>query len=249
MKILIIEDEYYTAEKLKKVLLELLPDCPDITHLSSVKEAKRWFDIYPAPDLIFQDIELGDGKCFEIYQSIEILSPVVFTTAYSEYALQAFELNSIDYLVKPYEKSDVSNVLKKFKKYRDIFYKGGSINRFNAQESQVKNQFLVKLGTKYYRISSEELLLIKSTEGVTYLIKKSGEKYPVDYTIDALEKVLDTQRFFRINRSCLICSDSIHELDSWFNSRLRIQFEDSYIDPEIVSRPRVKAFKNWLNQG
>lgn len=250
MNILIIEDEYHTAERLESIILNYNENYSIVAKLSSVEDSIAWFSNNKMPDIIFQDISLSDGECFEIYDQLDIDVPIIFTTAYSEYALQAFKLNSIDYIVKPYNKEDIDKVFEKLKSFKNIFKASDKeiLQELVFQKSsKIKNRFLIKLGDKYDYIKSKNIMYAFYDQGITFVLDFNKKKYPLDYSLTELENVLDSQLFFRINRKFIINVNSIRKISNWFNGRLKLKIEPDIDDEIIVSRERVKEFKNWLD--
>ncbi|AZQ61067.1 response regulator transcription factor [Flammeovirga pectinis] len=250
MKILIIEDELPTANYLEKLINQYNSSFEIVAKLSSVEDSIEWFKSNIQPDLIFQDISLSDGNCFEIYKQVTVQSPLIFTTAYSEYALESFQLNSIDYIVKPYGFEDIQRVLNKFSLYRDLFITSSPSSMNEIQENnkrKIKKRFLVSIGEQLRTVKAEEIAFIRFDEGLTFLHLYDDKKYPIDKSISTLESQLDSSQFFRINRKYILRIDSIKKINTWFNSRLQIETNPPTPEELIVSRDRVKAFKDWLD--
>ncbi|MBB3698418.1 LytTR family transcriptional regulator DNA-binding domain-containing protein [Flammeovirga yaeyamensis] len=250
MNILIIEDETLTADRLAGLIKEFDPELNIIGQVDSVESSIEWFENNKAPDLIFQDIELSDGNCFEIYDQVKVDVPIIFTTAYSEYALKSFQLNSIDYVLKPYDKKDIKRVLEKFLKYKNLFFttEQEGLKKVASPSSQnYKSRFMISIGDQFKSIKTEEVSYIKYEEGLSFLhLFDSTSRFPVDKSISTLEDELDPTSFFRVNRKYIIHINSISKINTWFNSRLQIDIGTD--DEIIVSRDRVKAFKEWLDQ-
>ena len=250
MNILIIEDEFHSAERLESIILNYNKNYTIIAKLSSVEDSIAWLKTNEMPHVIFQDISLSDGECFEIYDQLEIDIPIIFTTAYSEYALQAFKLNSIDYIVKPYNEEDIYKVFEKLNSFKKIFKTSEKEilqELLVSKTHKIKNRFLVKLGDKYNYIKSENIMYAFYDQGITFAFDSSIKKYPLDYSITELEKLLDSQLFFRINRKFIININSIKKISNWFNGRLKLKIQPDIEEEIIVSRERVKEFKNWLD--
>lgn len=251
MRILIIEDELPTANYLVKLIEKYNSTYEIIDILSSVEESIDWFSTNKQPDLIFQDIALSDGNCFDIYKTVKVQSPLIFTTAFSEYALESFKLNSIDYIMKPYNYDDIKRVLDKFFLYGNLFITGSSTTMLQVEEGndrKIKKRFLVSIGEQYRTIRAEEIAYIRFDEGLTFLHLFEGKRYPIDKSITTLENQLDTNLFFRVNRKYIINIEAIAKINTWFNSRLQIETSPETIDELVVSRDRVKTFKDWLDQ-
>lgn len=251
MKILIIEDEKHTAQRLEHLVLELKPEAQIVAMLSSVKSALDWFNNNEEPDLIFQDIQLGDGLCFEIYDVIDIKAPIVFTTAYSEYALKSFELNSISYVVKPYDKSDLQKV---FEKYEDVklhfkLPEAALLQEILVQKKTIfKRRFLIKIGEQYHVLNAKDIAFVVFDHGLSFAYTFNNERFPLDISMNELADQLDPNVFFRINRQSIINSASIKKISNWFNARLKLETEPKEAVEFVVSREKVKDFKEWLNK-
>ncbi|MBD0403773.1 LytTR family DNA-binding domain-containing protein [Flammeovirga sp. EKP202] len=251
MRILIIEDELPTANYLAKLIQKYNSAFEIVDILSSVEDSIEWFAENNPPDLIFQDIALSDGNCFDIYKSVKVKSPLIFTTAFSEYALDSFQLNSIDYIVKPYDFDDIKRVLDKFALYGNLFITASESSMKEVKESsekRIKKRFLVSIGEQFKTIQSHEIAFIRFDEGLTFLHLYDEKKYPTDKSISLLESQLDPSQFFRVNRKYIINVEAISKINTWFNSRLQIETIPAPLEDLIVSRDRVKDFKDWLDQ-
>ena len=250
MNVIIIEDEKPSARRLQRMLKAL--DIEVQTLLHSVEEAINWFECNAHPDLIFLDIQLSDGLSFEIFDVIEIKSAVIFTTAYDEYALQAFKLNSIDYLLKPIDDEDlavaVNKYLERLPKQKAVTLDFNDIKKLlvNPIDREYKKRFSVKVGQHLKLISIDNIECFYSENKGTYLHTNEGRNYLLDTTLEQLEEELNPDVFFRINRKFFININAIKDMVSYTNSRLQIKL-NSYNEQEvIVARERVKDFKGWL---
>ena len=253
MKVLIIEDEPQAAKRLESLIAALEPQAQILNKIDTVKNAVQWIKSHPAPDLIFMDIQLADGISFQIFEQCEVTSPVIFTTAYDEYALKAFKVNSIDYILKPIDKDEMGAALKKFH----------SNNRTSKDSKQVldnigqaiqmltkkyKTRFVIKIGEHLKSVEVSEILFFFSLEKATFCQTKDGRKNILDFTLDQLEEILDPTRFFRINRKHIVAADSIQDMISYTNSRLKLILKTSDDNDVIVARERVQEFKDWLDR-
>ena len=250
MNVLIFEDEKPTAVRLSSLLTEIDDSIKIIGIIGSVKEGIEWFGENKMPDLIFQDIILSDGNCFDIFDAVDLSVPVIFTTAFSEYALRSFQVNSIDYLVKPYDKEDIKRALLKFKKFEGAFQppdKKLLEEILNKAAFTPKKRFLIKTGDNYITINSNDVAYFISDDSVTLAVLFSKKKYIVDYSIVDLSKQLDASFFFQINRKVIINIESVEKIITWFNSRLKIVINPPIEEDVIVSRDRVRSFKQWLD--
>ena len=251
MKVLIIEDEQHTAERLKQLIITYDPDIQILGELTTVRESIEWLRNNPLPDLIFQDIQLSDGNCFEIYENINLSTPVIFTTAFSEYAIKSFEVNSIDYLVKPYDINELKRALDKYHKY----YRSFNVPEIDLlkevlarSSSAYKRRFLIRIGDEFRFIQTEEVAYILSEDNLTFLITRTGKRHPLDQSLASLTLELDPARFFQVNRMCIINIKSIEKISTWFNGRLKLLLTPSVNVDIFVSRERVRQFKIWLNK-
>ena len=250
MNVIIIEDEKPSARRLQR-MLKLL-DIESQTMLHSVEESIAWFQNNEHPDLIFLDIQLSDGLSFEIFEAIEIKSAVIFTTAYDEYALQAFKLNSIDYLLKPIDEDELAEAVNKYKErlpeQKAVTLDFNDIKKLliNPIDREYKKRFSIKVGQHLKLICIEDIECFYSENKGTYLHTSEGRNYLLDTTLDNLENELEPHTFFRINRKFFVNINAIKDMLSYTNSRLQIKL-NSYKDQDvIVARERVKDFKMWL---
>lgn len=252
MKIVIIEDEHLAAKRLKDLIMRYNPDAEIIENLVSIKRSVEWFESNPHPQLLFCDIQLADGLCFEIFELVKVNSPVIFTTAYDEYALKAFKLNSIDYLLKPIDYNELAQALAKFEKLypgkespplQPSFSIEDLIQAFGPQH---KNRFVVKIGLHLKPIEISEIQYFYSLEKSSFLCTSQNKNYDLDYSLDQIEKLTNPKQFYRINRKYLINIAYIQQISAYSNSRLKVKFKNSDVDDAVVSREKVGQFKNWL---
>jgi two-component system response regulator LytT len=249
-KVIIIEDEKPAARRLQRMLSRLNIETETMLH--SVAEAVNWFNSNDHPDLIFLDIQLSDGISFEIFEKVEINSAVIFTTAYDEYALKAFKLNSVDYLLKPIDEEELANAVAKFK---ENYLKNSPQIDFNAfrkiletgSKPDYKTRFTIQVGQHLKIIPANEICCFYSENKASYLTTTSGRNYPVDVSLENLEKELNPEKFFRINRKSIVNIDCIEDIISYTNSRLEIKVKAFNEFQLIVSRERVRDFKKWIS--
>lgn len=250
MNVIIIEDEKPSARRLQRMLKSL--DVEAETMLHSVEESVAWFEKNEHPDLIFLDIQLSDGLSFEIFETVTINSAVIFTTAYDEYALQAFKLNSIDYLLKPIDEDDLKTAVQKFKgrtpQKQSVTLDFNDIKKLlvNPIEREFKKRFSVKVGQHLKLINIEDIECIYSQNKGTYAHTNEGRNYLLDMTLDQLEDELEPHVFFRISRKFYVNVNAIKDIISYTNSRLQIKLHRFDEQEIIVARERVKDFKDWL---
>lgn len=250
MNIIIIEDEKPSARRLERMLSKINIQAQTMLH--SVEESIEWFQNNEHPDLIFLDIQLSDGLSFEIFEAIEIKSAVIFTTAYDEYALQAFKLNSIDYLLKPIDEDDLATAVKKYQERapqkQAVTLDFNDIKKLlvNPIDREYKKRFSVKVGQHLKLINIDDIECFYSENKGTYLYTSEGRNYLLDTTLEHLEGELEPQIFFRINRKFFVNINAIKDMVSYTNSRLQIKLNSYKEQDVIVARERVKDFKLWL---
>ncbi len=246
MTAVIVEDEKPAARRLQRMLSKEGLEVKIMLH--SVTEGVQWFSKNDAPDLIFLDIQLSDGLSFEIFEQVEVKSAVIFTTAYDEYALKAFKLNSIDYLLKPIDDEELNAAIQKFEKQNKKNFVDFDTQYFKEllTGKTYKTRFTVSVGQHLKIIETAEISCFYTDNKATYLHNNQGRNYVMDYTLDTLEKELDTNQFFRINRQAIIQLKAIEDIIAYSNSRLKIKLKNFKTFELIVARERVKDFKNWL---
>lgn len=250
MKVVIVEDEKLSAEHLALLLKRIDSSIEVVRYLDTVKGTVKAFHDGIEADLLFLDIHLADGNSFEIFNQIHIDTPIIFTTAYDQYAIQAFKQNSIDYLLKPIALKDVQFALEKYKKQRQFTNKQLVENitmAYQQLNKEYKNRFLVKMGQAIDSIKTDEIHHFETEESLSFLVTIKGNRYPIDYTLDQLETMLQPKDFFRINRKIILHIQSIEKVNTYFNSRLSIATKFLDGDTRIVSRDRVNDFKLWLD--
>ena len=247
MKILIVEDEKPAARLLKRRVEKLGYEITEMLH--SVEESVAWLKTNSQPDLIFLDIQLSDGLSFEIFNQVDVSSAIIFTTAYDEYVLKAFKLNSVDYLLKPVDEEELKFALEKFEKQhqpKSSFDLSEIKKLFTNQSESYKERFSVKIGTSIKIIESDNIECFFSENKASYIHTKENKNYLIDFSLDKVEEQMNPKKFFRINRSQIIQIDSIKEITIYSNSRLKIVLNTYNEQDMIVSREKVTDFKNWL---
>ena len=252
MNVLIIEDEEQAAQRLENVIKQLEPTATILNKIDSVKQSVNWLNNNAAPDLVFMDIQLADGLSFRIFEQSEIKWPVIFTTAYDEYALRAFKVNSIDYLLKPIDKDELQAALRKFKdlaKQSNIPHVIDNINEVvKMLTKRYKTRFVVKVGEHLRTIEANDIQYFYSKDKTTFCVTQSNRHIILDFSLEQLEEMIDPNRYYRINRKYLISSDSIEDIVSYMNSRLKLVLKVRHDDDLIVARERVQHFKDWLDR-
>ena len=250
MNCLVVEDEKVAAERLVGLIKKYDPSIVISEILQSVENAVRWLNTHQAPDLIFMDIQLADGLSFEIFEQTLVKTPVIFTTAYDEYALKAFKVNSIDYLLKPIDLGELKNAIDKFKENNSVKEIPAQVfdNIMHSLTNNYKNKFVIKVGEHIKVFTTKDIQCFYSMEKYTFLRNNSGRDYAISYSLDQLEDLLDPAFFFRINRNFIISSSAISDIISYSNSRLQVKLLSNTSDELIVSREKVQDFKNWLER-
>ncbi len=259
MKILIVEDEDLAVKKLQKTLAGVEPDAEVVAVTDSILSTVNWLGENAAPDLILMDIELSDGQSFEIFNQATIKSPVIFTTSYDEYALKAFKVNSVDYLLKPIQKEDLEAALNKLKTMKEMYKAdegkpGVSIDNLvkelqqKLQPKEFRKRFLVKHAQKLVSIEVDEIAYFFSDGRLNFFKTFDNKKFVVDYTMDELEEMLDPEKYFRISRSFYISVNSVDQIHDYFGNRLMLNLKPAVDKESIVSREKVTDFKKWMGK-
>ncbi len=248
MKALIIEDEHATAQRLQKLIGELDPGIEVVEILDSVESSIAWLTSHPHPDLIFQDIHLADGSCFEIYRAVHMDIPVIFTTAYDQYAIDAFRVNSIDYLLKPVSRDQLKASLDKLKRISQQDRKPdyGALAGVLTPRSYQK-RFMVRYGQKIKVVPTDEIAYFYTLEGNNFFKTFDGMEYPSDHSLDRLEGMLDPERYYRINRQIIINIRAIREMYAWSKSRVKVELDPPCDFETVASTERSGSFKKWLD--
>ncbi len=246
MKVVIIEDEQPASDKLIQLLQQRDPEVQILAVLRRVGEAVDWFRQHPAAaDLIFADVQLPDGLSFQLFNQLQLQQPVIFITAYDAYALDAFRVNGIDYLLKPLSFSELDRSLRKMSQWtgqQDQLRQMGE----NWGKKAYKNRFMVKLGEHLRAVNTDQILLFYAEGRTVFLYTREGRKFVVDFTLDQLEDILDPALFFRINRSNIVQLNGIKEVVIYSSSRLRVVTQPEFAEELVVSREKVGAFKEWF---
>lgn len=258
MKVLIVEDESLSYTHLTRLLRDIQPDIEICGRLGSVTEAVDWFKTHPSPDLVFMDIQLPDGKCFEIFQQVEVDVPVIFTTAYDKYALEAFKVNSIDYLLKPVSKEALEAGLAKFRRVRQLEYATdfnenladliSRIERLEKTQNR-RQRFLVKQGQRLFPVEVKDIAWFHAEDKLCFIRTWENQRFLIDYTLEELSQMLDPDHFFRINRAYLVHIRAIKQIHTHFNGKLLIQLQPPAEQNDVVvSKEKAAEFKQWLGK-
>lgn len=253
MKVLIVEDENFADERLQLLLKEIIPDIQIFGAIDSVEGTIQHLKANSAYDLLFLDIQLADGKSFSIFEKINVTIPIIFTTAYDEYAIKAFEVNSIDYLLKPISKEKLVASIEKFNKIRNHYaqsptdYKELLHKLASDKPVQFKTRFLVSRGDSLIPVSVDEIAYFCAEDGVVYLITKDSRRFIINHTLEDLECKLDPSLFFRINRQFIVAFNAIQKVHNYFNYKLKLDIAPDPKTELIVSKTRTSEFKQWMN--
>jgi two-component system LytT family response regulator len=251
MKALVIEDEILASKHLLQVLEEV-GDISVIAVLESITETIEWFRKNQQPDIVFMDIHLADGSAFEIFNHADIACPIVFTTAYDEYAMKAFKVNSIDYLLKPIETVDVQAALRKLKGLSGSESMKSALNNFitsYGKTSKYRKHFLIpSKGDKLIPVLTSDLACFCIDASIVKALSVDGKPYRFDFTLDELEEMLDPELFFRANRQYIISRTAIRDIDLWFNSRLSVNLKIAVPEKILISKARISEFKKWFGE-
>lgn len=253
MNIAIIEDEIPALSRIKKLIAEVAPNSTILFTADSIASAVKLFEKHPDVDLALFDIELADGQSFDIFKQTEITCPIIFTTAYDEFALKAFKLNSIDYLLKPIDKDELQQAITKFNtlQYHQTDYTNklqSLIESFVPQPVSYKSRFLIKNGNKLISLPVEDIAYFNASEKMVYVHTTHQQKYIMDYSLDELSKQLNPQLFFQLNRQFIANVHSIKNIHSYFNGKLKVELLPNVEEEIIVSREKAVDFKQWLDQ-
>lgn len=248
MKVLIVEDEIPAQMQLERLLKTHFPDTEILAVLASVEKATDWLAVN-TPDLIFMDVELSDGQCFEIFKRVDVKAPVIITTAYDQFAIKAFKVNSVDYLLKPIESAEFVRAVEKSSRVSK-----SSLTDLKALETllmksapkEFKKRFITKQNDQIIVLQVEEIAYFYAEDKATFIVSRAGKRYFSEYSLDNLEDQLDPKGFFRIARGCIANIHAVKSVTKHFNSRLKIKLEPVFVEDILVSRIRVPEFLNWL---
>jgi DNA-binding LytR/AlgR family response regulator len=255
IKALIIEDEDLAATRLINLLKQIEPDIVIEGPIDSVKQAVNYLQHNKQPDLLFLDIQLADSKSFAIFDQVKVDAPIIFTTAYDEFAIKAFELNSIDYLLKPINREKLESSIEKFKKLREYY----NNENFNGQlksllssikahtEDTYKTRFLVNKGDELLPITTNQTAYFYAEDKAVFLVTKENKKYLISFSLEDLEQKLDPKIFFRVNRQFICSIEAIFKVHNYFNYRLKLELRPMTEMEVIVSKSRTADFKGWMN--
>ncbi len=252
MKVIVIEDEKLAAERLVDLILDYDPGIEVLGRFESVRKSVEWFNENDQADLAFFDIQLSDGVSFEIFDKTWVYCPVIFTTAFNEYAVRAFKVNSIDYLLKPIDEDELKRAIDKFKQThlaKNDMIQPAILDKFlHLLTNNYKQRFVIKVGEHIRSVPVENILYFYSMEKATFLNTMDDHNYVIDFSLEQVENMVDPEIFFRINRKYIITMNSILDIITYSNSRLKIELKHSDDQDVIVAREKVKQFKKWLDR-
>ncbi len=248
MKVLIIEDETAAYNNIRNLLLSINPEIEILDNPDTVVASVAWFRSHPAPDLVFMDIQLADGSAFSIFEHIEVEAPIVFTTAYDEHAIQAFRVNSIDYVLKPITNKNLRNALAKFEQMNRLSYLQNrrNIEHLTGTQTHLRH-LLIPLKDSLVPVKTEQIVFIYNTNGNTEVVTEDKQAYRIEKSLDSMMQKLDTTVFFRANRQFIVSKEFIKEIKIWFNNRLLLRLSVETPEPVFVSKNRVTKFKSWFS--
>lgn len=246
MRVVIVEDEKLAAERLQTLLLACNPDAEVVACLESIEETVQYLKTHTHPDLLLLDIHLSDGHSFEIFKQVSYQRPVIFTTAYDQYALEAFSLFSIDYILKPVTRESLAGALNKLRSINVSFSAAELKHLPVASAHQYKKRFLGKVGQRLFFVPVNDIAFFQADNKIVHMVDKEGNRYLVEHTLERLEDMLDPQLFFRLNRRFIVQIDAIQQVKPYFNSRLKLAVQGAGASEDmVISRERVADFKAW----
>ena len=252
MNVIIVEDEFYAAEKLKKELTSIDPNIEVLAVLDSCAQCLEYFQNPPEYDVIFSDIHLADGLCFHAFEQLNIERPIIFTTAYDKYALEAFDTNGIDYLLKPIQSERLQQALDKLSGLQSAAPNSSFFNELKelirSSEKEYKSRFLCKLGNKIKSIPVTSIMYFYSKDKMSFIVDERHNRYPVNHTLDEIDGMMNPKDFFRLNRQYIVHFNAIQEIHPYFKGRLKIKLHQHSDDGIIVSTERSPLMKAWLDR-
>lgn len=255
MKIILIEDEIYNLRLLEEMIRKLRPGWEILKTFDSVKATVSWLQKNPHPDLLFMDIQLADGLCFSIFDRVDVKSMVIFTTAYDNYALRAFKVNSIDYLLKPFKEKDLEAAIEKFEKFWFFIDRKNIIHNYaevldavRRGEKKFRKRILVSKGPAFYSLMTDDIAYFYSESRITTAVTFRKQNHIVDFSLDALEEELDPAVFFRANRQIIVNINSVDRVDNYFGGKLKARLNPPFHEMVVVSRLKAKDIKQWLGK-
>ncbi len=247
MNVLIVEDEPAAMRRMSKLLAEIDPTIMIAGTVDAISDAVRWIEQHDRPDLAFFDVQLADGESFEIFKHTEVAFPVIFTTAYDEHAIRAFRVNALDYLLKPVKKEELEAAVNKARNLGVVRDHARIAPSADEPAPAPIKRFLIRYGDHFKVVEPKDIAYIHSLEKNTFIRTREGRDLPLDESLDRLEKQLDPEKFFRLNRQVIVQFDSIKELIAYSKSRVKVLMEPAYDEDAVVSSERSAEFKRWLS--
>jgi two-component system, LytTR family, response regulator LytT len=254
MNILIVEDEALSARRLKAMVTEMDPTYRVLDIIESVRKAIDWLESHPMPDLMLMDIELTDGKSFDIFEQTTVKCPVIFVTAYDEYAIRAFKVNSIDYLLKPVKQEELTASIDKLKQLQQQYNQGSSglniqslLQAFEKQ-TNYRERFLIKQADRLLPVETADIAYFQTREKINYIHTFDNKEYAIDQPLDEIEKTLDPKKFFRANRQFIVSASAVEKIHFWFSSKLKVDLKPKSSEDVMISREKAMAFRAWLGE-
>jgi DNA-binding LytR/AlgR family response regulator len=254
MKVVIVEDEHLSAQRLQGMLKKYDPSIEVLAELPSVAASVEWFKNNPDPDLVLMDIHLEDGQSFSIFETINLQVPVIFTTAFDEYTIKAFKVNSVDYLMKPLNYEELVAAIEKFKRIHGEAGEEKTIGleqllqSMQKKEPEYKSRFLVSIGSRLKTIETEDIQYFFSADKITFLVTKENQRFPIDYSLDKMAVMLDPKQFFRINRQMTVKLDAITNIHVFSKGKIKLDLNPATKEDVFVSMDKVVEFKEWLGK-
>lgn len=256
LKVLIIEDEIPAQRLLKETLQEVNSETEVVDCLNSIKSAVNWFQNNPHPEIVLLDIQLSDGVSFEIFKQIKIKSMIIFITAYDEYAMQAFKVNSLDYLLKPIEKDELQAAFEKYQHYNKQFIQEQNSNidfselasLIKSEKTEYRKRFLIQSNESFFHLPVNDIILFYSMQGITFAVTFEKREYPVNFSLESLKEQLDPDSFFKVNRQVIINIRVVKKVHSYFNGKLKLETQPVYNEDIIIGKDKAAEFKRWLDR-
>jgi two-component system response regulator LytT len=256
LKVLIIEDEIPAQRLLKETLQEVAITTEVIGCLNSIKSAVAWFQNNEHPDIVLLDIQLSDGLSFDIFKQVNIESLIIFTTAYDEYAIQAFKVNSLDYLLKPIEKDELQTAFEKYNQYNKQYIQEQNSNidfkelasLIKSEKPNYRKRFLIQSNESFFHLPVEDIALFYSMQGITFAVTFEKREYPVNFSLENLKDQLQPDNFFKINRQFIVNIDAIKRVHSYFNGKLKLEIKPSHAEDVIIGKDKAASFKRWMDR-
>lgn len=256
MKILIIEDELPAQRMMEDMLKAMDQSIEVLACLKSVAESVKWFNSHPHPEIVLLDIQLSDGISFDILKQVKVKSMIIFTTAYDEYAIQAFRVNSLDYLLKPIEKSDLEGAFKKYESYSKRFLRNRNeqidyseiLEAMQQTKQEYRKRFLIQSNESFYHLPVKEIAYFYSMEKITFAVTMERREYPIDFSLESLKEQLNPDDFFKVNRNFIVGMGSIKKVNSYFSGKLTLELQPAHRERIIIGKDKAAAFKRWLDR-